>query len=375
MPVAHLPVPAACPSSRDNGGMPYRRRPSSTPTSRVSVHIIDVDGIEVRVTRKRIKNMYLRIKPPTGTVEVSAPMRMAERRIVDFVRERRGWILGQRERIAQARRLAAAEMAAREASMPRGEDSTDRATAASVADSADGAGAVGCTGSVNSAGSAVFVSVANPLADPVADSVDFAGSVRPVGFANAVEVPLEGLDDYAGETRLASGETRMTPNGPNMAPNGPSASPGEPSASPGEAHASPGGPSASPGINPPSTSPVVPDRAIIWTDERRRHAAAAIEAALPALLDKWTPVVGKAPTHVTLRLMTSRWGSCTPKTGRIRLNLQLGLMEPKFLEYVLVHELTHLWEHGHGPRFRARMDAYLPGWRELRRELNRRAVL
>ena len=273
------------------------------------------------MTRKRIKNMYLRIKPPTGTVEVSAPMRMAEHRIVDFVRERRGWILGQRERIAQARRLAAAEMVAREASMPRGEDSTDRAVSASVA---------------------------NPLADPVADS---AGSGRPAGFANAVEVPLEGLDDYAGETL---GGIRVAP---------------------GEAHASPGEPSASSGIDPSSPSPVVPDCAIVWTDERRRHAAAAIEAALPALLDKWTPVVGKSPTHVTLRPMTSRWGSCTPKTGRIRLNLQLGLMEPKFLEYVLVHELTHLWEHGHGPRFRARMDAYLPGWRELRRELNRRAVL
>lgn len=293
------------------------------------------------MTRKRIKNMYLRIKPPTGTVEVSAPMRMAERRIVDFVRERRGWILGQRERIAQARRLAAAEMVAREASMPRGEDSVD---------------------------SAVFVSVANPLADPVVDSAGSGGSVRPAGFANAVEVPLEGLDDYAGETRMAH-------NGPNMAPDGPSASPGEPSASLGGTHASPGGLDVSPGIDPSSPSPVVPDRAIVWTDERRRHAAAAIEAVLPALLDKWTPVVGKSPTHVTLRLMTSRWGSCTPKTGRIRLNLQLGLMEPKFLEYVFVHELTHLWEHGHGPRFRARMDAYLPGWRDLRRELNRRAVL
>lgn len=324
------------------------------------------------MTRKRIKNMYLRIKPPTGTVEVSAPMRMAERRIVDFVRERRGWILGQRERIAQARRLAAAEMVAREASMPRGEDSTDRAVSASVADSADGAGAVGCTGSVNSADSAVFVSVANPLADPVADSAGSGGSVRPAGFANAVEVPLEGLDDYAGET---PGGIRVAPGEAHETPDGPSASPGESSASPGGTHASPGGLGVSPGINPPSPSPVVPDRAIVWTDERRHHAAAAIEAALPALLDKWTPVVGKSPTHVTLRLMTSRWGSCTPKTGRIRLNLQLGLMEPKFLEYVLVHELTHLWEHGHGPRFRARMDAYLPGWRDLRRELNRRAVL
>lgn len=111
------------------------------------------------------------------------------------------------------------------------------------------------------------------------------------------------------------------------------------------------------------------------TDERKRQAAAAINAALPQLLAKWGPVVGRQPTHITLRVMTSRWGSCTPRTGRIRLNLQLGLMEPQFLEYVLVHEMTHLWESGHGAGFQRRMTAYLPGWKTLRRDLNRRVVL
>ena len=117
------------------------------------------------------------------------------------------------------------------------------------------------------------------------------------------------------------------------------------------------------------------DRSQIWTDERKRQAAAAINAALPQLLAKWGPVVGRQPTHITLRVMTSRWGSCTPRTGRIRLNLQLGLMEPQFLEYVLVHEMTHLWESGHGAGFQRRMTAYLPGWKTLRRDLNRRVVL
>ena len=77
-----------------------------------------------------------------------------------------------------------------------------------------------------------------------------------------------------------------------------------------------------------------------------------IESQLPVLLAKWGPIVGRTPTHITLRLMSSRWGSCTPKTGRIRLNLQLGLMAPRFLEYVLVHEMTHLWENGHGEGFK-----------------------
>jgi predicted metal-dependent hydrolase len=35
-----------------------------------------------------------------------------------------------------------------------------------------------------------------------------------------------------------------------------------------------------------------------------------------------------------------------------------------------VHELVHLIERGHGPRFKALMDRFLPGWRVLRRELN-----
>ena len=106
----------------------------------------------------------------------------------------------------------------------------------------------------------------------------------------------------------------------------------------------------------------------VWNDENKAQA-------LPALLAIWGPIIGREPTHITLRIMTSRWGSCTSRTGRIRLNLQLGLMNPKFLEYVLVHEMTHLWENGHGAGFQRRMDAYLPQWRQLRRDINRHVVL
>ena len=36
-----------------------------------------IDGLDVHVVRKPIRNMYLRIKPPEGRVEISAPVRMA----------------------------------------------------------------------------------------------------------------------------------------------------------------------------------------------------------------------------------------------------------------------------------------------------------
>ena len=55
--------------------------------------------------------------------------------------------------------------------------------------------------------------------------------------------------------------------------------------------------------------------------------------------------------------MTSRWGSCQPATGRICINVRLALYPPECLEYVVVHELCHLRERGHGPAFQALMDA------------------
>ena len=51
-----------------------------------------IDGISVSVNRKKIKNMYLRVKPPKGEVTVSAPMRMPRQNIERFVREKRDWI-------------------------------------------------------------------------------------------------------------------------------------------------------------------------------------------------------------------------------------------------------------------------------------------
>lgn len=96
--------------------------------------------------------------------------------------------------------------------------------------------------------------------------------------------------------------------------------------------------------NPGDPNSLNNPRVFVWNDAAKERAVRAINAQLPVLLAKWSPIIGRKPTHVTLRIMTSRWGSCTPKTGRIRLNLQLGLMDPRFLEYVLVHEMTHLWE-------------------------------
>lgn len=63
----------------------------------------------------------------------------------------------------------------------------------------------------------------------------------------------------------------------------------------------------------------------------------------------------------TVRWVTNqntRWGSCTPSEGTIRLSHRLKGMPEYVIDYVLVHELAHLLVPGHGPRFWALVDAY-----------------
>lgn len=94
-----------------------------------------------------------------------------------------------------------------------------------------------------------------------------------------------------------------------------------------------------------------------------------VEAQAPDLIQKWSRIIGVHPSRIDYRNMKSRWGSCQPMTGRICLNTRLALYPPECLEYVVVHELCHMIEGNHGPRFYALMDRYLPDWRIRRAKL------
>lgn len=60
------------------------------------------------------------------------------------------------------------------------------------------------------------------------------------------------------------------------------------------------------------------------------------------------------PTEVRwVTNQNSRWGSCTPSTGVIRITHRLQSAPDYVLDYVLIHELAHLLESGHGPAFKA----------------------
>ncbi len=92
--------------------------------------------------------------------------------------------------------------------------------------------------------------------------------------------------------------------------------------------------------------------------------------ALPDLIRKWEPLMGVSVAHITVRPMKTRWGSCSIKSRRIRINTELVKRPPECLEYIVVHEMAHLLEPSHNNRFAALMNEFMPDWKKYRTMLN-----
>lgn len=91
---------------------------------------------------------------------------------------------------------------------------------------------------------------------------------------------------------------------------------------------------------------------------------------VPDLIAVWEPRIDHRVAKWTIRRMKTKWGSCNPSTSHLLFNLELAKKHPACLEYIVVHEMTHLRESRHGERFTGLMDHYLPDWRHRRDRLN-----
>ena len=95
-----------------------------------------------------------------------------------------------------------------------------------------------------------------------------------------------------------------------------------------------------------------------------------LHADVPSLVRRWEGRLGVQVNRYFLQRMKTRWGGCNHAAGTIRLNTELVKKPKDLLEYVIVHEMAHLLEPTHGPRFLALLDQHYPAWREARAELN-----
>lgn len=94
--------------------------------------------------------------------------------------------------------------------------------------------------------------------------------------------------------------------------------------------------------------------------ERKR-----LRGRIQRLLDKWQPIVGVQIHSWDMRKMKNYWGSSNKTTGHILFNADLAKLPPRYIEYLVVHELVHHLTDGHDVRFYELMDRHLPGWRRM----------
>lgn len=98
-----------------------------------------------------------------------------------------------------------------------------------------------------------------------------------------------------------------------------------------------------------------------WFRDEAMHLLAPRVAHFAARLGRATP-------PVRLSGARSEWGSCNER-GEIRLNWRLAQLPATLADYVIAHEVAHLAELNHSPRFWTTVERLLPGHATLRREL------
>ena len=224
------------------------------------IQTILVEGIEIEVRRKRIKNMHLTVRPPDGEVRITAPLHTKDETICCFAASKSEWIRRHVGRIRRHPKPAEYEYVTGE-------------------------------------------------------------SLEVWGRPCALEV-------------RSGGRSRMELIGDTL-------------------------------VLTVREGSTVEQRARIMREWYRRQ----LKEALPALVEKWAPVIGVRVDSLGVRDMKTRWGTCNTRDKRIWVSLRLGKMPTRCLEYVVVHELIHLKEKGHNKTFYGYLDRYYPDWKAVRRYL------
>lgn len=101
-----------------------------------------------------------------------------------------------------------------------------------------------------------------------------------------------------------------------------------------------------------------------------KETVETLRAHIHARLLYWSQAYGIQHGTVAIRKQKTRWGSCS-KSGNLNFNYRLAFLPPRLRDYVIVHELCHIAEHNHSPRFWALVAQAFPDYRVLRAELRR----
>lgn len=231
-------------------------------TAKVKNSVLQLDGatFEVLVVRKKIKNMYLRVKPD-GQVAVSAPLRISDKHIIDFIRLKKSWIIKQIQK----------------------QDTRRQSTAAP-------------------------------------NTVWWLGSIKPI----LVEAGARNTAEMRGNAICLTVKDR---NSKEM-------------------------------------------RDDVLEQWMRKQAAVIFNEQMNRIFRQVFAGYDIPMPKLYLRKMKTLWGSCTPSKNKITLNTELIKYDIRYIEYVVLHELTHLLYIHHDDDFYGFLSLHMPDWKARRTELN-----
>lgn len=283
---------------------------------------IKIGTVTAKVEKKPIKSIHIYIKPPEGTVLVTAPAFVSDREIQAFVQSKEHWIL---EHVEQMQKQSALTQI-------RYEDGDEipiwgeryRLVLQSGASSSLGASSF--LGSASSLSSRRFSLALFP--EPSTRNY-FVGETGTGGAGMAVGA-VKGAVDTA-KVAVGAGETAV-----------------------GKAVLT------------------IPEGATAEQKEKffLRWYRQQTVARLNVLVPEWMAYTGLTCAGWNVRQYRARWGCCNTRTKELTFHAQLSRYPQRCLEYVILHELCHTVIPNHGKEFHALESKYMPEWKQIRKELN-----
>ncbi|MCL2531009.1 MAG: M48 family metallopeptidase [Oscillospiraceae bacterium] len=113
--------------------------------------------------------------------------------------------------------------------------------------------------------------------------------------------------------------------------------------------------------------------AVQLTPELEKQCRKQAKALLPGRVEHFAGIMSVAPNTMRVTGATTRWGSCSSR-GSLNFSWRLMLCDDDVIDYVVVHELAHLREMNHSPRFWAIVEQVLPDYKRRKEKLRTQPV-
>lgn len=91
-------------------------------------------------------------------------------------------------------------------------------------------------------------------------------------------------------------------------------------------------------------------------------------------INKYESIINRKVNKVSIKKMRTRWGSCNPTKAYINLNSALVKVPIQCIEYVVLHELSHLLYPNHSKKFHDYLCIHMPNWKTIKEQLNKYSI-